>query len=53
MTRSGEDAPNDGRPAGPHLPDGPAPSEEEQTVPEAHAPATDPDDDPFTGYEPV
>ena len=53
MSRSGEDAPCDGRPAGPHASDGLPPDEEEQTVPEAPRPPEDPDDDPFTGYEPL
>lgn len=54
MSRSGEDAPTRGRPAGPEPSDGPAPPEAEPPgpgTPRPHTEPADPDDDPFTGYE--
>ncbi|WP_328463487.1 hypothetical protein [Streptomyces sp. NBC_00448] len=53
MSRSGEDVPHDGHPAGPHPSDGETPSEEEQTATAPPPPPADSDDDPFGGYEPL
>ncbi|MFI1098196.1 hypothetical protein [Streptomyces sp. NPDC020917] len=54
MSRSGEDTAREGCPTGPLPPDGQAPSGEEQTDPDPqNRPPTEPDDDPFTGYEPL
>lgn len=53
MSRSGEDAPTEGRPAGPEPSDDPPLPEGEPAGPAATGAPEDPDDHSCTGYEPL